>query len=154
MATEGDPDSETLTNDERAHLLKYMAAFLAFPCVIGVTAPLLSVYVPEQWSGVSIVVIVALLAPSIRGVHALVFPPVRAARPRAAALADTVAVALVLLAPESLRLAYVNYAAFPILIYLSALGALLAAAYLYFAWRSRRFVSEPPNTAFERTRGR
>jgi hypothetical protein len=152
VVAEPNPDSETLTNEERVYLLKYLAAFLAFPCVIGVTAPLLSVYLPEGWKWVSVVVIVALLASSIRGVHALVYPTVRAANPRAVALGVATAVALLLAAPESLRLSYVNYSAFPILIYLSVIGVLLAAVFLFFVWRTRGFDSQPPNTSFERTR--
>jgi hypothetical protein len=151
MNSEPSREPEVMTVAERVHLLKYASALLAIPSVVGVAAPYIDVYVPDGWHWLSIPVVVALIVAAIRGVHSLAFPIVRAANPYAVSLGAAAAIALLLAAPESIRLALVNFSLRPVWIFASAGGALLAVLYLWLALKSRA-AGQPPNKSLERTR--
>jgi len=144
MNSELPREPEVLTTDERSHLLKYASALLTLPSVVGVAAPYIDVYVPDGWDWLSIPVIVALIVAAIRGVHSLAFPTVRAANPHAISLGAAAAIALLLAAPESIRLAVVNFPLRPVWVFASVGGTLLAVLYLWLAFKSRS-AGQPPN---------
>jgi hypothetical protein len=151
MHSEHSREPDVVTIGERAHFLKYVSALLALPAVVGVAAPYIDVYSPAGWHWLSIPIVVALIVVAIRGVHSLAFPTVRAAHPYAIRLGASAAIALLLAAPEAIRLSVVNFPLNPVWIFASVGGAVLAVVYLGFAIKSRS-ASQPPNKSFERTR--
>jgi hypothetical protein len=151
MNSEPSREPEVMTVAERTHLLKYASALLVLPSVMRIAAPYIDVYVPDGWHWLSIPVVVVLIVAAIRGVHSLAFATVRAANPYAISLGTAAAIALLLAAPESIRLALVNFSLRPIWIFPSAGGALLAGVYLWLAFKSRA-AGPPPNKSLERTR--
>jgi hypothetical protein len=143
-----------MSAEDRKGLAKYLSALLAIPAVFGVAVPYVDVYVPEGQTWLFVLPIAGVTAAGIRGVHALVYPGIRAAHPFSIWLGVLVASMLVLASPEAIRLAIVNYPLKPLWIWSSVGGLLLAAVYIAFVFRSRKTQGQPPNTSLERTRGR
>jgi hypothetical protein len=132
-----------MSSEERRELVKYLSALLAIPAVFGVAVPYVDVYVPENWVWLAVLVVAAIVAAGIRGIHALVYPAQRAAHPYLIVLGSLVASALVVASPEAIRLAVVNYSINPLWIFSSVGGLVLAAVYLFLAFKSARLRVSP-----------
>ena len=144
---------QQMSSDERSQYLRTLGATFAMAPVV-ISVPIVEVHVSETWVWLWPLALPLPMILLFRGAALLLNARVGSFGPRWVAYGAVAAALLLVLAPESLRLAVVNFSIRPFWGAMTAVGTLVALAYIWasaaYWWRGRR----SPNTSFERTHDR